>query len=373
MLFPEPNRFTNYKSTVKIQEATENFERWLAAHVSLVPHDIKYKHLEMSTSPFAFLRAAFYRWAQLWPQICPKLSAAPKVLAVGDLHVENFGTWRDMEGRLIWGINDFDEVFPFAYTADLVRLATSAHLAIAIEGLCIGGANACKAIEDGYRDSLRAGGRAFVLAEDHSWLRKIALNELRDPVHFWARMKSLPRITGEIPRDARKLIEETLPQKGMAYSLLRRLAGLGSLGHPRIVALADWGGGYIAREAKGVRPSACIWATGTKRNLPILSPKLISKAVRVPDSCVRYQVPWMVRRLAPDCSRIELSSLPEKRDETRLLYSMGWETANIHLASRSAIPAVRKDLAKRSGKWLLWAAKSMAAEITRDWKKWRRA
>src|SRR5260370_24510597 len=83
----------------------------------------------------------FYRWAQLWPQICPKLSAAPKVLAIGDLHVENFGTWRDIEGRLIWGINDFDEVFLFAYTADLVLLATSAHLAIAIYDLGIVSAN----------------------------------------------------------------------------------------------------------------------------------------------------------------------------------------------------------------------------------------
>jgi len=33
------------------------------------------------------------------------------VLAVGDLHVENFGTWRDAEGRLIWGVNDFDEAW----------------------------------------------------------------------------------------------------------------------------------------------------------------------------------------------------------------------------------------------------------------------
>jgi uncharacterized protein (DUF2252 family) len=86
---------------VKIQKATENFEQWLAAQVSLVAHDIKYKHAEMSTSPCAFLRATFYPWAQLWPQICPKLSAASKVLAIGDLQVENFGTWRDIEGRLI--------------------------------------------------------------------------------------------------------------------------------------------------------------------------------------------------------------------------------------------------------------------------------
>jgi hypothetical protein len=357
---------------MKIQKATQDFEQWLANHVNLVPHDLKYKHAEMCISPFTFLRATFYRWAQLWPEVCPKLADAPKVLAIGDLHVENFGTWRDMEGRLIWGINDFDEVFPSAYTADLVRLATSAHLAIAVEGLRIRTGMACAAIEEGYRDALREGGRAFVLAEDHRWLRKIALNELRDPVHFWAKMNALPKITTEIPRDARKLIEEALPERGMAYSLRRRIAGLGSLGHPRIVALADWRGGYIAREAKGLRPSACIWASGTKRRVPILAPKLICRAVRVQDPCVRYQAPWIVRRLAPDCSRIELSALPENRDEARLLYSMGWETANIHLASRAAVPEVGKDLAKRPGNWLRAGVKKMAAEVERDWKKWRR-
>ncbi len=357
---------------MKIQKATQDFEQWLAGHLNLVPNDIKYKHVEMGVSPFTFLRATFYRWAQLWPKICPDLSGAPKVLAIGDLHVENFGTWRDVEGRLIWGVNDFDEVFPFAYTADLVRLATSAHLAIATDDLSIRSSKACAAIEDGYRDSLRAGGKAFVLAEDHRWLRKMALNELRDPVNFWARMNRLPKIAVEIPREAKKLIEDTLPEKGMEYSLRRRIAGLGSLGHPRIVALADWRGGYIAREAKGVRPSACIWASGAKRHVLILSPKLISQAVRVPDPCVRYSEPWIVRRLAPDCSRIELSSLPERRDETRLLYSMGWETANVHLASASAMPAVRKDLGKRPRNWLRGGVKSMAAEVERDLKKWRR-
>ena len=49
----------------------------------------------------------------------------PKVLAVGDLHIENFGTWRDSEGRLVWGVNDFDETWRLPYTQDLVRLTTS--------------------------------------------------------------------------------------------------------------------------------------------------------------------------------------------------------------------------------------------------------
>ena len=42
---------------------------------------------------------------------------------------ENFGTWRDAEGRLIWGVNDFDEAARMPYALDIVRLATSAVLA----------------------------------------------------------------------------------------------------------------------------------------------------------------------------------------------------------------------------------------------------
>ena len=54
---------------------------------------------------------------------------APRVLSVGDLHLENFGTWRDADGRLAWGVNDFDEAAVMPYVLDLVRLATSIQLA----------------------------------------------------------------------------------------------------------------------------------------------------------------------------------------------------------------------------------------------------
>jgi uncharacterized protein (DUF2252 family) len=74
---------------------------------------------------------------------------APTVLAIGDLHVENYGTWRDAEGRLVWGINDFDEAFPLPYTIDLVRLATSARLAIQPGHLSLTSAPACAAILEG--------------------------------------------------------------------------------------------------------------------------------------------------------------------------------------------------------------------------------
>ena len=114
-----------------IVKATRAYETWLATHIRLLPADLRRKHEAMAQDLFPFFRATFYRWMQLWPEVCADEARAPQVLAVGDLHVENFGTWRDIEGRLVWGINDFDEVYELPYTIDLVRLAASAHIAIA--------------------------------------------------------------------------------------------------------------------------------------------------------------------------------------------------------------------------------------------------
>jgi uncharacterized protein (DUF2252 family) len=79
--------------------ATQAYERWLHERVEVVESDLKLKHQLMRGSVVAFLRATFYRGTSLWQETCPDLG--PWVKAVGDLHVENFGTWRDTEGRLI--------------------------------------------------------------------------------------------------------------------------------------------------------------------------------------------------------------------------------------------------------------------------------
>jgi Uncharacterized protein conserved in bacteria (DUF2252) len=296
---------------------------------------------------------------------------APKVLGVGDLHIENFGTWRDEEGRLIWGVNDLDEVWPAAYTLDLVRLTTSAYLAIAGEHLKLTRREASEAVEEGYRDALAAGGEAFILAEKHQWLRLLALSKLRDPVRFWEKMQKNPPYSAKPPQEARKLIEDSLPPPRQQYVLKRRVAGLGSLGHPRILALSAWQGAFIAREAKGIRTSAWAWHNGVSA-AELYGPKLVEKAIRVKDPCVRFQGHWLVRRLAPDCSRIELSSIPKDRDEARLLYYMSWETANMHFGTPQAIAKVKKDLAGRRGRWLHKASKAMFNLTLEDWEQWRK-
>jgi hypothetical protein len=356
---------------MKIKKATKKYEAWLAKRLTLVQADLALKHSRMEEAPFPFLRATFYRWAQVWPDTCLDLAKAPRVLAVGDLHMENFGTWRDSEGRLIWGVNDFDEAFPMAYTNDLVRLAVSAHLAIAAKYLALTTQVACKGILAGYREGLEEGGMPFVLEENHQWLREAATGELRDPVHFWGKINALPSVRGEIPRGARKALEELLPERGLIHRIAHRVAGLGSLGRERYVAIADWRGGRVAREAKAMAPSACVWANEGEGPQKIFYEDIITNAERALDPFVHLRGRWIVRRLSPHCSRIELAALPEKRDEERLLHAMGFETANIHFGSRNAIKAVRRDLGKRKPDWLHEAARELTKAVLEDWEEWK--
>jgi hypothetical protein len=355
---------------MNIVKATRNFEDWLAHHTDVVKQDLRLKHLDMKAGVFPFLRATFYRWAQIWPDVCPDLAKGPPVLAVGDLHVENFGTWRDVEGRLIWGVNDFDEAHPLAYANDLVRLAVSVHLASETGHLPLKHNDICDSILAGYHEGIRSGGLPFVLGEKHEWLRQIAESVLRDPVHFWAKMDALPTAKGDVPISAVDALEHLMPARDLSYRLARRVAGLGSLGHARYVAIADWKGGRIAREAKALVSSACYWAKHHKGPPEILYQAIISRAVRCMDPFVQLRGRWIVRRLSPHCSRIELASLQAPGKELRLLRAMGWETANIHLGTTGARKRILTHMQKQKARWLHRAAEEMVTAVRADWKKW---
>jgi hypothetical protein len=350
--------------------ATNAYEEWGQKLSPFIRDDLELKHRKMKESEFMFLRATFYRWVQLWPEVCGDLTGAPVVLAVGDLHVENFGTWRDAEGRLVWGINDVDEAYPLPYTNDLVRLATSVLLASREDGLGIGDGEACTAILEGYLEGIESAGSPFVLEEHHPWLREVALNELRDPGHFWKKMDSLSGVNGEAPATVVRLLEGSLPHAGIPYRLVHRIAGLGSLGRQRYVAIAEWRGGLIAREAKALLPSAAVWAQGKDLGHPLFYEKLLEQSVRCCDPFVHLKGSWLLRRLAPHCSRIELSSLPREHDERKLIKAMGFETANVHLGSRDKQSSICHDLEKRSSTWLHDSAKAMADAVSKDRHDW---
>jgi hypothetical protein len=223
--------------------------------------------------------------------------------------------------------------------------------------------DAAQAILDGYRRALETGGRPYTLAERHGILRHMAVARLHEPERFWEKLNAFPE-ADDVPDAATKTILRAMPEQGLEPRMLRRRAGLGSLGRERYVAVGHWRGGLVAREAKALAPSAAAWA-GKHKSGGSLYQEVLDCAVRCPDPFVRVHKKWIVRRLAPDCSRIELSAMPRERDEIRLLRAMGSETANVHLGTGDAKDLLA-DLDGRGNGWLVDSARRMEEAVVAD-------
>lgn len=353
---------------------TAEYEGWLRRVVEVYEPDLAYKHQQMSdpANPFPFFRGTYYRWVRLWPAVCPGLIDAPRVLAVGDLHLENYGTWRDTDGRLCWGVNDFDEVDDLPYTNDLVRLAASVRFAKKAGILSVKLKAACQAILEGYRGCLEAGGQPFVLEEHHTHLRATAMAAERDPVQFWPKLtKLLQDPAADLPAGARDQLVRDLPAAELVPEFrVRPKAGMGSLGRPRYVALAEWRGGWVCREVKAVTPPATVWAGGGSDAVVSRIAEAVARAVRCPDPFYRPGPAWIVRRLAPRCYRVELTHLATA-DVGRVLHGMGAEAANVHLGTPGAAHEILRDLNHRPDGWLADAAGAAADAVLEDWENWK--
>ena len=358
---------------MNIREATKNYEAWMRRCTTVVEADLRAKHEKMKSAPFMFFRGTFYRWAQLWPELCSDLCRAPKVLAVGDLHIGSFGTWRDAEGRLCWGVDDFDESYPLPYTNDLVRLAASVKMGIDSEELSIQLKTGCDAILDGYWQGLKTGGCPIVLAEHEMTLEKLGIEALEPPPDFWNKLCKLPVAHKSLPPDLKRTLTKMLPDPKLAHKVVRREAGMGSLGQQRFVAIAQWEGGYIAREAKAVVPSSLVWLNGRVGRRQNYYQEVIASAVRSHDPFQKIVGTWLVRRLSPDSNPIEIADPPKERDEEVLLRAMGTEAANVHLGTRRAVNNILKDLRIKKADWLRSAAKTMAKAVEREWKKYKKS
>jgi hypothetical protein len=127
----------------------------------------------------------------------------------------------------------------------------------------------------------------------------------------------------------------------------------------------------VAREAKALLPSALQCVNPKRVPSEILYGAILRRSVRCPDPYVEMRGHWIVRRLSPHCSRIELDALATNRGECRLLDAMGRETANIHAGTEEKRRAILKDLRGRKANWLVTAAQAMAEAVEKDWRVWK--
>ncbi|MEO5661903.1 MAG: DUF2252 domain-containing protein [Nocardioides sp.] len=114
------------RSDVIIEVVREAFAPLMRAD----PVAFRAKYRKMALDPHAFYRGSaclFYNdvtaeendWAR---------HGAERIWIHGDLHVENFGTYLNSDGRLVFDINDFDEAYLGRFVWDLQRFAASLAL-----------------------------------------------------------------------------------------------------------------------------------------------------------------------------------------------------------------------------------------------------
>ena len=367
-----------------ILKATASYEAWLMEHMGEAGdlNAFDAKHRLMKEGEFPFFRATFYRWAQRWKEEAEELATdpTPRLLSIGDVHVENFGTWRDDEGRLVWGANDFDEASELAWTSDLVRLATSALLAAESNTVPMTPQEICGRISSGYRRQMEAGkqARPFILAEENPELVTLMNAARKDPAVFWDKLRTKKTaLASEVPPSAQAALISALPKDISDKVEWREInpaaspPGMGSIGRRRYYAVAHWGGAWMAREAKALAPSANAWALGDSSG-SIHIGTLLDNAVRSPDPWFEWRGDWLVRRLAPDAVKANFSDVDspalDKRTAKKLFDAMGAETANIHLGGGKTAE-ILQDFGSRTGNnedWLWDAAKKWRNKLRND-------
>ncbi len=96
------------------------------------PGAFRAKFRKMAASPFAFYRgSACLFYADLSGELADDAfldDLTRRVWIHGDLHAENFGTYMNSSGRLVFNVNDFDEAYVGPYIWDLKRFVASVAL-----------------------------------------------------------------------------------------------------------------------------------------------------------------------------------------------------------------------------------------------------
>lgn len=347
--------------STSIKASVNAYETWLetALDGDLVKDDLKKKHEKMKDGAFPFLRATYWRWAEIIAEICPDLMTAPPVLAIGDTHVENFGCWRDAEGRLVWGANDFDDAAVMPYPLDLVRLAASALLARNDEDA--GFREICEAIVAGYTTGL-GDPRPLILERDYKWLRKAVMLPEPERADYWEKFAK-PRAE-IIPPRYRQALGAALPDSAVDFETFPRTAGVGSLGRPRFVARAEWLGGPVLREVKAVVVSA--WTLRHGGDPAIRAGDVAGGRFRAVDPHYRVADSLVVRRLSPNSRKIEAKDSTEDLLSPDMLFAMGREIAACHAGDRDRSPALGDHLKRLPLDWLRDHAKAAARQVEAD-------
>jgi uncharacterized protein (DUF2252 family) len=325
---------------------------------------VSQKYRKMRKNAFVFFRGTchlFYRDLPVNLTIGP----APVVWICGDLHLENFGTYKGDDRQIYFGINDFDEGVLAPCTWDIARLLTSIFLVA--ESLSLDpadGENLARRYLQSYTNILSVGQMRSIVADNATGVVADLLKNLRrrkrsellaertETKNDRQRLKFDSEKILKIDKKQRKLVGEVINQWAYAqpdpnfFKVLDvgfRVAGTGSLGLDRYLILVEGKGSpdrnYLLdlkqQPNSSLEPYLTIaqpqWANSATRVMRIQSlvqssPPALLAAIDFKDRS------YLLRELQPTQDKIALKQGEIGYDRlAKLINTMAEVTAFIHL------------------------------------------
>ena len=374
------------------------------------PERLAIKYHNMRSSAFVYLRATCH----LFPGQLPELKAlakAPAIWSCGDLHLENFGSYKGDNRLSYFGINDFDESALIPASWDIVRLLTSMQLACAeLEFSADRVRELVDVLVDAYFQQLQRGSARWLERDTATG----PVNELLATVSERKRVDFLDSRSTKTSKNSKKrklLIDgkkalaaskeqhaqvgefmekfaktQNDPEFYEVLDVARRIAGNGSLGVDRFVVLVRGKGNtdnnYLL-DFKQAVPSALAPALALKQ------PKWVSEGERVVALTQRAQaVPvaflhsvqmngnnYVLRDLQPSADRVSFAEKgKDERYLNELMLAIGQCTAWSHLRGSGRQGSAIADKLIVFGSDDSWkkvlrkASASCADNISAEWK-----
>ena len=369
------------------------------------PERLAMKYRAMRASPFAFLRGSCHLFYDRLPG-GGVFKSAPLAWICGDLHLENFGSYKGDNRLAYFDVNDFDESALAPASWDLVRFLTS--LRVGADRFLVSDARAQTLSQfflDAYASSLALGKAYWVERETAQGLVRALLDDLRNRqrASFLDLRTIIKRKQRLIRVDGKKALPVTDPQRDSITSFMqafaksraqpdffavldvaRRVAGTGSLGVDRYAILVQGKGspdGNYLLDLKQALPSSLL------PHLKAKQPKWRNEAQRVVAVQRRMQAvsmaflepvffnegPYVLRALQPSEDRVAVSGSHQTgSDLDHLMRSMGQLVAWAQLRSAgrdgSAIADELINFGQRKN-WkqqLLGASQDCAVQVRKD-------
>jgi uncharacterized protein (DUF2252 family) len=224
------------------------------------PERLAMKYRALRDTPFSFLRGTCHLFYDRLSESGFEV-AAPNVWCCGDLHLENFGSYKGDNRLVYFDINDFDEAALAPASWELVRLAASVHVGLEALGMPVERASALvEQLIDAYAQALACGKPSWVERDTAQGMVRQLLDQLRERkrVDFLNSRTRLVRKRRHLLIDGRRMLAATEherecvnatvqafaatqpnPDFFRVLDVARRIAGTGSLGVVRYVVLVE--------------------------------------------------------------------------------------------------------------------------------------